>query len=287
MKQETKPDILQCCICRNNNHIKKYKKIDNYEYVRCDACHMVFLPADQLHSNSFYQDAQTSISIPKSDNNKHAIEYWSIPHLYEKHKPIFEYFFNERLSFMKKCGYNNGKLLDIGCGYGFFVDFCVKKQIDAKGIDIEEEQVLWGKKNLNLDLETKSIENYMPDKSYDAIVMADVLEHLWNPVDVLLNLSNVLSKEGILVIQVPNLLGFKLPPGNSWGPPHHLWQFSIKTLKKLLIKTGYEVLLFHTGVLGVIGMHERGGPSLLEKFFIYTGKKLSIGNRLLMICKKK
>ena len=286
MSQKKKSEILQCCICQNNNHIKKFKKIDNYEYVKCETCNMVFLSVDCLHSDSFYQDSKTSISSPKSLNNKHAIEYWSIPHLYEKHKSVFQYYFQERLSLMQKCGYKKGSLLDVGCGYGFFVDFCKKCQIQANGIDVEKEQVAWGINNLNLDLKAISIENYMPDSTFEAIIMADVLEHLWNPVEVLSKMKNILSEYGLLIIQVPNLLGFKLPPGNSWGPPHHLWQFSINTLDRLLSKTGFQILLIQTGVLGIIGMYERGGPTLLEKIYIYSGKKLNIGNRLLMICKK-
>ena len=118
------------------------------------------------------------------------------------------------------------------------------------------------------------------------IVVCDLLEHLYEPNAQLKKINRALSKTGILFIQIPNLLGFKLPPFHGFGLPYHIWQFDIRTLKKLLEKNDFEILRWWTGVMGVIGVYESGGPSISDRIMWKLAERLKIGNRLMAVAKK-
>jgi len=80
---------------------------------------------------------------------------------------------------------NNPKnILDFGCGHGKFVNFCKSNGINAEGIDLHTELTL---DNLS--------------KTYDAITMIEVIEHISDPVSVLTTLSQHLNPNGVLYIE--------------------------------------------------------------------------------------
>jgi 2-polyprenyl-3-methyl-5-hydroxy-6-metoxy-1,4-benzoquinol methylase len=275
-----------CCICGEQEKTTPYCRRDNYQYVKCLVCGLVFLPDKNKVQDDFYLEC-TDVLKQERSRTKHSIEYWSVPSLYKKYNKVFEHFFDQRLKQLHKAGYENGPFLDVGCGYGFFVDFLNRKEgIHARGIDIAEEQIEWGKSNLGVSLTVSAAEDYNADEPFSAILLADVLEHLESPHLILSKLNTLLAPGGLLAIQVPNLLGVKLPSGHTWGVPHHIWQFSRGSLTKLLELSGFRFKSYSTGVLGVIGMYERGGPTLKEKLCIKFARKFRTGNRLLLIAEK-
>ncbi len=275
-------DRLQCCICGPMQNTSFFCVKDGYEYLKCKNCGMVFLNKDRKIRNDFYNHVQNNID----DKKKHEIEYWSFPELYQKYQDVFEHFFKDRLNQIKKAGYNGGALLDIGCGYGLFLKFCKDQGLDVTGIETGEKQVAWAKENYGLDVRLSSVESYKPERLFNVAVMTDVLEHVEKPEKVLLKIACHLKPGGLIAVQVPYHIGIRLPPRHSWGVPHHLWQFSRKTLESLLVNTGFETVSVSTGVLGVIGMLERGGLTIIEKIYIWMAKYLRTGNRLFIIAKK-
>ncbi len=132
-----------------------------------------------------------------------------------------------------------------------------------------------------------SLEDYVFEKRYDSIVICDILEHLTEPNQSLQKIRGALNQDGIIFIQVPSLLGFKIPRSHSFGLPYHIWQLSSATLFKLLENNGFEVLSYWTGVLGVIGAYEKGGPSLVKRLTWKLSSSFKLGNRLKVIARKK
>ncbi len=277
---------LSCAVCDPGQTFSRYRVVDGYQYLRCEGCRQVFLETDRNAQPTFYSDTFDYLASKKTVT-RHSIEYWSVPQLFSKYRAVFNHFFNERLSHLRRAGYGNGPLLDIGCGYGFFVKYLQERGIDAVGIDTAAEQIAWANRHWQLDLQVCPVEDFQPDRQFEAAVMADVLEHVWNPVAVLSRVREFIKPGGLLAVQVPNLLGFKLPPGHSWGVPHHIWQFDRRTLGKVLRKSGYHELAFSTGVLGVIGMHEHGGPTFIQKLYMRFARHFKVGNRLLVICRRE
>jgi 2-polyprenyl-3-methyl-5-hydroxy-6-metoxy-1,4-benzoquinol methylase len=274
---------MQCCICEEKREGKVYRRVEEYTLGQCPVCRLVYLKDHACRQDSFIADARQEL---KTDNRE-KVEYWSFPHLYEKHKSVFEGFFAERFARIRSSVSSFSSMFDIGCGYGFWMKYCQDRGIVTKGIDLSPETVEYATKTLALDASAASLEEYSFDRRYDVMVMCDILEHVEEPNSQLQKIRGALNDAGVLFVQVPNLLGFKLPLRHGFGLPYHLWQFNIKTLTQLLEKNGFLVLKWWTGVMGVVGVHEAGGPRILDHLTWNLARHLKAGNRLMVAARKK
>ena len=207
--------------------------------------------------------------------------------MYDKYCHVFKKFFAERLS---KCLRHHPRVksvFDIGSGYGFWLDYCRELGLQVKGIDIAEETVRYAQKILNLDVENRSLSEFSFDKRYDIYTLCDVLEHIANPNHELQIIRNAMEKNSLLCIQVPDVLGFRIPYGHNLGLPHHVWQFNLKTLKKLLDKNGFTVLESYYGILGIIGYYSRNEVNMKNRLKWLIARGFRLGNRLTAICRVK
>jgi len=257
-----------------------------FRIVACPSCKLVFLETyeDEIN-NEFYADAE-AVSVDQREN-KDAIEYWSYPEFFDKYDFVFERFFEQRWQTLHAAFPKLRSLLDVGCGYGFFLDYVKDRVPTLKGLELDPKVAAYAQNARGLDVSSIPIENYDAPAPFDCITMCDVLEHLRDPVMVLNHCRSTLSDEGIIYIQAPNLVGFRLPTGHGWGLPHHIWQFGPSSLCALLEKTGFEVLGWSTGVLGVIGAYENGGPTIAQRLVWSLAQTLKIGNRLAMVARKR
>ena len=102
-------------------------------------------------------------------------------------------------------------VLEIGCGTGNGLLFPLAlsfKNISFKGEDQDEKSINYANNlNLyrNLYFQLSSIEIDL--KKYDLIIISEVLEHVFDPQDLIITIKKRLSKNGIIFITVPNGLG--------------------------------------------------------------------------------
>lgn len=100
------------------------------------------------------------------------------------------------------------KLLDIGCGEGFFLSYA-ERYWDTYGIDISDYAIFRAKKTLkktNLIIgDINNLNLYYENNLFDIVIAFDVLEHLENPDNVLNKIEKIIKNGGFLVISTPNL----------------------------------------------------------------------------------
>lgn len=143
---------------------------------------------------------------------------------------------------------HSGRLLDIGCATGFFLNG-MRKQGDWElhGVEVNPyaAQIAREKHNLQVRIGTLRESSYS-DSYFDAVTMWDVLEHLHDPLANLEEIARILAPDGILIIRVPNLDSwdariFK----HNWAgfdSPRHLYVFSPRTLDQLLDRAGFDII---------------------------------------------
>jgi len=98
-----------------------------------------------------------------------------------------------------------GKLLDNGCLTGHFVEIDTEFGWNCKGIELHEKAynhcIGLCLDVLNMPLEKKHFEN----KTFDAVTLWDIMEHIPSPNKQLLNIINYILKDnGLLFLLVPN-----------------------------------------------------------------------------------
>lgn len=146
---------------------------------------------------------------------------------------------------------DGSKVLDIGCGDGYFGEFLVKnKKVDYTGSDISDVALQAAKdRGLNvIQLDASSDLGKFAPGSFDYIIMSEFIEHIPNSEDIL-RIAGRIAKKGVL-ISIPNIAYWKfrlqLLFGNfpkQWAvaPEEHLRYWSVSDFKETAEKSGFEV----------------------------------------------
>jgi len=140
-----------------------------------------------------------------------------------------------------------GRLLDIGCATGFFLNLAKHQGFEPFGTDVSKAFCRFAKRKFNLQVFCGTLrEASYPNEYFDVVTMFDVLSHLPTPVEELREVNRILRKEGLLLIETGNR--GELNPkaievwGGVWGSPGHLYHFGTETLIRLLETTGFDCL---------------------------------------------
>ena len=141
---------------------------------------------------------------------------------------------------------NPGKILDIGCGRGLFLELMRRGGWDTIGTELNEQTASYSIKTYDSKIFTGDIiQHKLPAESLDVININQVLEHLKNPHKVIKESHRLLRKGGILIISVPDLRSPQFTIGKeNWfllDLPYHLFHFTEEGLSKVLKKNKFKI----------------------------------------------
>ena len=134
-------------------------------------------------------------------------------------------------------------LLDIGCGNGSFLEFAKRAGWQVRGLDLDPMAVAAARAQ-GLDVLEGTID-LLDDESacYDRITLSHVLEHVFDPKDLLVRCHRLLKPGGVLWLETPNMQSTgRTVFGPYWRglePPRHLFLFSRKCLIDMLSSLGF------------------------------------------------
>jgi len=149
-----------------------------------------------------------------------------------------------------------GRLLDVGCGFGFFVEAmaAARPDWDVHGYEISPDATRYARETLGLaNIGTGRLEDAsFPDESFAIMTLWDVLEHLKQPDSLLATVHRLLEPGGLLFlhtpnaqVQVPKAKLRRLLHGMDPSRPYlevkdHLHLYAPKTLRRLLERNGFD-----------------------------------------------
>lgn len=136
------------------------------------------------------------------------------------------------------------RLLDVGCATGLFLG-AGGAGWERVGVEPSEEAAAQARANFGLTVHTGMLEEVaLPDASFDAITMWDVVEHLHDPTRTLAHVRRLLRPDGIFVFRVPNLDSWDARlAGHFWAgldQPRHLFVPDEAAISRLLAATGFR-----------------------------------------------
>lgn len=157
--------------------------------------------------------------------------------------PIVTYRFRSLVpSWLNK---EQGLLLEIGCGVGWFCGLATAMGWQPVGLDIsvnacQRAKEMWGITAICSD----SLPLPFKPQTFHLVVLRHTLEHLFSPKQVLKEVHRVLRDSGWVALEVPNAnsLGRKVfgERWDTWDLPRHLHHFTLETLKKILERAGFQ-----------------------------------------------
>ncbi len=144
---------------------------------------------------------------------------------------------------------SSGRCTELGSGLGemalalatagFAVDAVEESPVAVSYLKERYHEVNWHCSNI-IDFVSSC-----DDEAYDVATLYHVLEHVPPPKRICKDLSRILSKGGLLVVEVPNVAGLhaRLKKERWWYfLPHHVNYFTSTTLGRLLDPLGFDLL---------------------------------------------
>lgn len=148
-------------------------------------------------------------------------------------------------------------VIEVGCGGGGFGSLIKRRSDGASvwGVEPSEEAASVARQRLDKVI-CGTFQSNMPElegESFECIVFNDILEHLVNPEQALLDAKNYLSENGVVVASIPNILYFpeifKIIVEQDWEyqkegilDSTHLRFFTKKSIVRMFENCGFEIV---------------------------------------------
>ncbi|MCB0405364.1 MAG: class I SAM-dependent methyltransferase [Bdellovibrionales bacterium] len=139
-----------------------------------------------------------------------------------------------------------GSVLDVGAAAGFFLKVAKDNGWVTYGIEPSKFLSDFGNRNYNVNIYNGTIEDEPKwNTAMDVVTLWDVLEHTFDPKDVLKRCNHYLREGGYVVVNYPNIGNWMAKlAGRKWWfiISVHLYYFTPKTIEKLLNQAGFKVV---------------------------------------------
>lgn len=142
----------------------------------------------------------------------------------------------------------SGSILDIGCGFGYFVRQAAAAGYDAYGVDLSADAVRVAERHLSGKVFQGAFESVaeLDGKRFDVIFASHLIEHIPDPRSFVANLAERLTADGVVVFVTPNI-GSLLARASgarwvSFKIPEHVAYYNRTTINDLIESAGLETL---------------------------------------------
>lgn len=166
----------------------------------------------------------------------------------------------------------DNSIFQIGCSDGYTLSKFKEKGFSVSGVDPSIESNKLAKELYDIDTIIDTFENIKLNQKFDILVMTHILEHLYNPNQVLEKCNKILNKDGYILLEVPLFEGSKLFPIGMLTL-EHLNYFTEKSLLKLFSENSFiplsiQKLYFNHvyPVIAVVFKKMEKSFSLIESF---------------------
>ena len=249
-------DNSRCILCDSPNSIISFPftiifNNSKFDHRQCQDCHCVFI--DPMPSEDDFQKIYQSESYHEEHYVGNDLSE------YVKSAKLLSEFINPDQS----C------VLDYGCGYGQFLKTLSDMGFKAQGLEFDEDACIKAEKYSGCNVKPISEFSNVNEKSFQAIHLGDVLEHLPHPRETLKQLLGVLDEKGIIFIEGPletnpslvywsaKLFGHikkLLRLNEQLGEPTHLIKVNEKTQLNFILELNSRIHCLHWEV------YETGWP---------------------------
>lgn len=237
------PDSSACPLCSSQESEPFLENEKGYSLVRCGSCGIIRLDPIPSEDELAVHYGGDYYRVPKGRLG------WLLD-------SFIGDFYTRRQARKLEAFKERGRLLDLGCGDGRFLASMEGRGWSVLGLDPSKEACEIAQERLKKGtVLNKTLEEArFPDASFDAVTLWQVLEHIRNPREVLLEVRRVLKPGGFCLISVPNIasIDFALFRGDWFhlDLPRHLYHYSPETLRRSVEPLGFEVLRVDTRSFG-------------------------------------
>lgn len=224
--------MKKCKICESKEIGLRLKIKKDYNIYKCENCQVNFLYPFSENVEKIYDEKY--------------FKRWYL-NFYDERKKYFK----SLLKKIEKYIPQTGKLIDVGCGVGIFLEVMKEKNYEVCGYDISDFAIDFCRKK-GFNVYNKSfLELYFPESSFDLITFFDVVAHLKEPINYLQKCKKMLKKDGVILIKTPlhsnflffiaKFLSFIGKSKSILHLPAQIYHFDKNSILKIADITGFKI----------------------------------------------
>ncbi|TAE24336.1 MAG: class I SAM-dependent methyltransferase [Cytophagales bacterium] len=193
----------------------------------------------------------------------------------EIYKWVRRYTLGQKLRLINSVGSKRGRLLDVGCGTGLFLDVIKRGGWAIEGV--EPDSFARSTAEERLGQQIHETVGQLHKQQFDIITMWHVLEHVPNPHKTIRELRDRLNDNGILLLALPNSESYDAkhygPHWAAYDVPRHLSHFTPASITRLATEANFKSvtvkpMYFDSFYISMLSTKYRDGKTnLLGSFF--------------------
>jgi 2-polyprenyl-3-methyl-5-hydroxy-6-metoxy-1,4-benzoquinol methylase len=221
---------LACAACGETTHHLFRFKANGCEIWQCERCGLGWAKTSGFDPSTYYTTDYFSGRCGDGYSD------------YRGAEPVLRREFARSVDFVRRF-FSSGRLLDLGCAYGFFLKEA-RCHFEVSGIELSEHAAAACRQaGLNVLSGVVDEANMARVGEVDVITMFDVIEHLPQPGETLALCYRYLKPGGIIVITTGDFAALAARwAGAKWRlmtPPQHLWYFTRESLRRMSAQIGF------------------------------------------------
>ena len=207
---------ISCAVCQSSEATTLFRpRRSPGPVVRCRRCGLVYIsPVEDKHAIIETGHAGMRPELLTTDNLDDLGDCWELALLPDKEKewPALRINALDALSRIERFARPPGRLLDFGCGWGFFLGVAQERGWEAYGLEPMPGQAVHARAKFGAAVVADVLcEDTFPAGTFDVVTAFQVFEHVPNPADVLKKLKPALRPGGVILIEVPNIDTWRTP----------------------------------------------------------------------------
>ena len=241
-EEDTVFERVHCNLCGADD-TAPVTELDGFHIVRCRQCGLIYV--NPRYREQLLQQIYTA-TYYDHDGIKNGLELFGYDNYLGDEENI-KITFAKRLRTIERYA-SKGRLLDVGCATGFFLDLARRQGWEVLGSEVSDFCARWARERFDLDVRLGILQDLAFDsQSFDVITMWDVIEHVPDPSAELREVHRILRDGGLLSLITPDVgsLVARLL-GSRWEEfrrvREHIYFFSRRTMTQTLRKAGFHVL---------------------------------------------
>jgi len=265
---------MRCILCKKKN-MELFLKISSSKYLRCTNCGLVCL--ENMPDMSAIKTIYDSDYFVKKRKGGIGADFVGEEKLYLTK-------FRDRIKRIEK-RIKTGRILDIGTSVGQFLFVARKAGWDISGLEVSVAAADMARQHYNINIEVGTLEDEAFGRGlFDVVTLWHVFEHFPDPMKSLKKIHSLLRKDGLLVIELPNIGSKKAINADvKWSyllPAEHLFYYTPVTISRFLEKAHFriETIEYVSGGTGIGDWMDKKGLVGLKKFIFV---RLPVVNKII------
>ena len=218
---------------------------------------------------------------------------WTYENWLEKKDKTF-YLKNENLNLVSRFLPEGSSILEVGSDIGLTVRHLNENNFISEGVEVSEVAARIANEIVKAPTANSELKSFHNSKPYDGLLLRAVLEHLYDPVNVLNDCAEKIKKGGLIFIDVPHYKGLSTrykkflhkiglkKNYKHFGFPAHLYAFDKKSLAIMLKKAGFEVIHFESWPKALT----TGKVNFFNRFWVDYQRKHCLTDYINVVAKK-